>query len=326
MKSAIVLRQMDDYDRTLREQFGFSRIGQGCEQTYKIPADIGQGFICNVFPSEEIGLSIIHMKLKRPLVMNYDGYDSKYEATCCLKGRIVYNETGVIDTQLSGNEMGIYMKQCSRGMMMFPSGEELLAVSLLGQNNFLKQLPYKEEIMDCPCGEKLHLVDALMKPRNPGVQLGNLFRQIAQTPLVPSLRLPFYEGAAKVILSSLWQTYVIDSMNGEAANTALAAHRDALLDVRDILIAKYMNPPTIPELSKMVALNEYRLKQGFKELFGKTVHEFTQELRMANARALLENREMTISQIAYEVGYLNVSHFTRAFRKIHGRNPSDFRF
>ncbi|ADY56117.1 transcriptional regulator, AraC family [Syntrophobotulus glycolicus DSM 8271] len=326
MKSAMVLRQIDDYDIILREQFGFSCVKEKCGQTYRIPADIGQGFIRNVFPNEDIGLSIMHMKLKRPLMMNYEDYDSKFETTCCLKGRIVYNETGVIDTQLSQNEMGIYIKQSSRGMMMFPSGEEILAVSLLGQNRFWNNLPYKEESVIQPLGEKSHLANVLMRPRTPGVQLYNLFGQLANNSLDPSLRLSFYEGGAKLILSSLWQAYVIDPLTKNIKNTDLSADRAALFDARDILTEQYMKPPTIPELARMVALNEYRLKRGFKELFGKTVHEFTQGLKMSNAKALLENREMNISQIAYEVGYLNVSHFTRAFRKVHGMNPSDLRF
>ena len=135
----------------------------------------------------------------------------------------------------------------------------------------------------------------------------------------------FYEGAAKVILSALWQKYIIDPQNGAVNYSLSSFEKIALCRARDILIQYYTEPPTIPKLARMVSLNEYRLKQGFKELFGKTVYEFLREFKMANAKSLLDNRDLTISQIAYEVGYLNVSHFTRAFRKEYGQNPSDFR-
>ncbi len=71
--------------------------------------------------------------------MNYEDYNSRFETTYCLKGHIVYSEAGVVDTSLGKNDMGIYIKPQSRGMMMFPSGEEILAVSLLGHNEFLSK-------------------------------------------------------------------------------------------------------------------------------------------------------------------------------------------
>lgn len=273
-----------------------------------------------------MGLSIMHMKLKRPLVIGYEDYDSKFETTYCIKGHIAYNETGVIDTSLSQNQIGIYIKQGSRGMMMYPSGEEILAVSLIGQSGYLHRLPFQQESMDIRKKESVGLADALMKPRSLHVQYSDLFGQVAANSLDAALADSFYEGAAKMILSSLWQTYILDPMKGKDNSPMSSFERAALFDARDILTSAYMDPPKIPELAKQVSLNEYRLKQGFKEVFGKTIFEFSQELKMANAKSLLANREMSISQIAYEVGYLNVSHFARAFRKVYGMNPSDFRF
>jgi len=50
------------------------------------------------------------------------------------------------------------------------------------------------------------------------------------------------------------------------------------------------------------------------------------KIRMEKAKSLLENPEITISEIANRVGYVNTSHFARAFRNECGLNPSDFRF
>lgn len=325
MKSALLLREFEDYETGLQAHYGFSCSESGHQKTYFVPSEIGQGSIKTIYPSDDVGLSIIHLKLNYPMVMNYEGYDSRFETTYCLKGHIVYSETGVVDTSLGQNDMGIYIKPQSRGMMMFPSGEEILAVSLMGQNGFLDSLPFREESQCCSKREHLAIANTLLKPRKSSVQIGNQFAQIAKGGVTEAIAPYFYDGAAKLILSSLWQEHIINPQTGTLNFTLTSSERTALHEVRDILIQQYAQPPTIPQLAKLVSLNEYRLKQGFRELFGKTIHEFSREFKMANAKALLENRDLTISQIAYEVGYLNVSHFTRAFRKEHGRNPSDFR-
>lgn len=325
MKSALILRELDDYETGLQNHYGFTCSESTFQKKYIVPSEIGRGSITNIYPNDDVALSIIRLKLNYPLLMNYEDYDSRFETTYCLRGHIVYSETEVVDTSLGQNDMGIYIKPQSRGMMMFPSGEEILAVSLLGHNEFLKNLPLHEESMAYSKHETRTLADTLLKPRKTSIQIGNQFAQIAGTQIDNAIAPYFYDGAAKLILSTLWQEYIVCPQTGAATYPLTSSEQAALYRARDILTHQYADTPTIPQLSKLVALNEYRLKQGFRELFGKTIHEFSRELKMANAKSLLENRELTISQIAYEVGYLNVSHFTRAFRKEYGQNPSNFR-
>ena len=90
-------------------------------------------------------------------------------------------------------------------------------------------------------------------------------------------------------------------------------------------MGNYASPPTISELSKMIALNEYKLKIGFRNLYGKSIHNFVRSIRMENAKYLLENRDLSIGQIANLSGYINASHFARAFREEYGLNPNNFR-
>jgi hypothetical protein len=55
-------------------------------------------------------LAITELHLSRPLIMHYENYDNQFETTYCLQGYIGYAETGVVDTGLSQNEFGIYIK------------------------------------------------------------------------------------------------------------------------------------------------------------------------------------------------------------------------
>jgi AraC-like DNA-binding protein len=139
--------------------------------------------------------------------------------------------------------------------------------------------------------------------------------------LQPLLR----EGLVKTIIASLWQNCVIKPIEGQKSRPFRESDQKAFSQAALILEQRYENPPTIPELCKMVGLNEYKLKIGFRTIYGKTIYEYTHHVRMKTARVLLGNDELTISQVAYMVGYINVSHFSSAFHKQFGVNPSDLR-
>ncbi len=89
------------------------------------------------------------------------------------------------------------------------------------------------------------------------------------------------------------------------------------------LLAHYTNPPTIKELSKIIFLNEFKLKKGFKEYFGITIHNFTTDIRMEEAKKLILKRHM-ITEVAVMVGYRNPSHFIATFKKKYGQTPKQF--
>ncbi|KEQ27710.1 helix-turn-helix transcriptional regulator [Paenibacillus tyrfis] len=93
----------------------------------------------------------------------------------------------------------------------------------------------------------------------------------------------------------------------------------------DILSRMWKEPPGLLELARMAGLNDYKLKLGFKELFGTTVFGYVCALRMNEARSLLEQGKVNVSEAAGMVGYHNLSHFSLLFRKTLGYNPSEIR-
>lgn len=99
----------------------------------------------------------------------------------------------------------------------------------------------------------------------------------------------------------------------------------ALQKANDILTENILNPPTIKSLSKMVFLNEQKLKAGFKKRYNMTINEYTSYLRMAMAENLLSTTEYSIDEIAKMVGYNHSSNFIKMFKKAHGKTPLAFR-
>ncbi len=98
-----------------------------------------------------------------------------------------------------------------------------------------------------------------------------------------------------------------------------------LFDARDLLSQSLDGPPTISSLSKIVGLNEYKLKKGFKELFDTTIFGFIHQHRMQKAKRLLLDTTKSAKEIAYETGYSSPQHFSRAFKKEFNTTPNRMR-
>lgn len=100
---------------------------------------------------------------------------------------------------------------------------------------------------------------------------------------------------------------------------------EKLETVRQLLQENISYPHSLAELSRNAGINDFKLKKGFKELFGTTVFGYLHELRMAHAKELLHDNKKTIAEIAERCGYAYVQSFTTAFKNRYGTTPEKFR-
>ena len=83
--------------------------------------------------------------------------------------------------------------------------------------------------------------------------------------------------------------------------------------------------PSLKEFAHQLGTNEFKLKYGFKELYGTTVYRFLLQERLRKAKMLIEHADFTIKTIAYRTGFKSIPHFSRAFKKRYGFAPSELR-
>lgn len=97
--------------------------------------------------------------------------------------------------------------------------------------------------------------------------------------------------------------------------------KEKLFAVKELLEQNILAEFTLKELAYKTGLNEFKLKRGFKELFGKTVFNFFNDLRMEYAKNLITDEKKNIAEVADILGYSESHHFTRAFKKKFGILP-----
>ena len=95
--------------------------------------------------------------------------------------------------------------------------------------------------------------------------------------------------------------------------------------VRTVLDEQYRDPPSIHELSTMVGLSASRLAHLFRDEVGMSVRSYVVERRLQMASMLIVQTHERISQIAYGVGFNDVSNFNHSFKKRFGMSPGEFR-
>jgi AraC-like DNA-binding protein len=84
-------------------------------------------------------------------------------------------------------------------------------------------------------------------------------------------------------------------------------------------------PPTIKSLAKQVALNEFKLKAGFRQYFNVSIFEWLMEQKMQYAKHLLLNTNKPVKDICVLVGYPRTTNFITAFRRRFGMTPGSLR-
>jgi YesN/AraC family two-component response regulator len=80
----------------------------------------------------------------------------------------------------------------------------------------------------------------------------------------------------------------------------------------------------LEHLSNEIGMSRTHLNRKIQALTNLSAREFIRTLRLQHAAGLLRSASGTVSEIAYKVGFNNLSYFSKAFRKHFGRLPSDF--
>jgi AraC-like DNA-binding protein len=82
---------------------------------------------------------------------------------------------------------------------------------------------------------------------------------------------------------------------------------------------------TIRQLSRKTCMNSRTLQDCFKSVYGKTIFDYIQDLRMAQAKELLKTTDLNLQRIAELCGYRESSNFSFAFKKMEGVGPGLWR-
>ena len=109
-----------------------------------------------------------------------------------------------------------------------------------------------------------------------------------------------------------------------AAQHITKGREERIVEIISVIKNDYKNV-TLDSLSETFHLSKPYLSKYIKEKAGMTFQEAVQKERMKKARTLLKETGATVESVAIEVGYENVEHFNRLFKKKYGMTPVQYR-
>ncbi|MFZ4928108.1 helix-turn-helix domain-containing protein [Chryseobacterium sp. Mn2064] len=176
-------------------------------------------------------------------------------------------------------------------------------IKLIEIDGYVKTSPLEEdEVLIHPYGARLQTFLESLKPYfddNEEVKMG-LFK-----------------------LKILELLYDLSQTNAQFLQQLIRLNQHEPADLLQTMENHYLEPHSISDLALISGRSLSSFRRDFETTFRTTPAKWIQEKRMQKARELFLTTELQITEVCYEIGYENVSHFSRLYKSFFGYSPSE---
>ena len=128
------------------------------------------------------------------------------------------------------------------------------------------------------------------------------------------------------IRKKLHERYTSFERTEPSPDVNLAKEDEFMVKVREALEGNLEDESYgISSLCRELAISHSQLYRKFSSLTDITISEYFKLLRLQKAKSLLSNTSMNVSEVAYAVGFKNISHFSREFARYFGISAGNFK-
>lgn len=171
-------------------------------------------------------------------------------------------------------------------------------------------------------GENMQRFHQTLGVTTPAMQ--QFLQQMLSCPYHGLTKQMYLEGKALELLSLQFAQWGEDNQKSAQFIMLRPDDIERLHQAKHILISNLDNPPSLLDLAHLVGVNERKLKQGFRQVFGTTVFGYFQAYRMEQAKQLLQEQNLSVAGVAHAVGYTSPSRFYDAFKRQFGITPKAY--
>jgi AraC-like DNA-binding protein len=292
-----------------------------------IPTKLGEGYIKKIDVDADLKLLTHHYTLKQ---------DFHLKRLAPPEGSnfisIVFNSTEIptnckgnkqsICTSFKKNGSAIHISSSSLGTeTFFPANSEIYFTVLGIEPRFLASLlnvkktnKIVETILN---GKTDFFFHEQMSP-----DFKHILKQLDEINQQDKLSHLYYKIKIQELLYLLFGKLL--NRENETHSSINKADVDKIYNIRTAIISELSSPPSLHELAKTAGMSETKMKQLFKQTFGDSIYNYYQRARMDQASFLLKQAAYSVTEVGYQLGFSNLSHFSRLFQKHHGLTPKKF--
>ncbi|ALO16794.1 Regulatory protein PchR [Salinivirga cyanobacteriivorans] len=125
-------------------------------------------------------------------------------------------------------------------------------------------------------------------------------------------------------LLALFIEKLVDRPLNENTSNLNSSDVEKLFKIKEIILKNISDTPSLNKLADTVGFSESKLQKSFKQVFGKSIYQYALYEKMLVAQKMLKSKKYSVSEVGYELGYSNLSHFTKAFKNQFGVNPKTY--
>lgn len=285
------------------------------------PADIGNGYVQAYYFPLGLTVNIYQLRLRQPI--SFDTINPASSGVYCLF--INLSEEGIEKT-IAGETFAIN-QQSPNGVFYYAPANQIrqqnaqsrllrfVAITFT-EATFEQLVSAEQRVKVVPNLGGFMFLDMDLPMQS---QLQQLINSASETELNKLAKYTLTLEVWTAILLKVLQRQSVADTRGlfEQDIQKLFAVRNYLLTHLDITVLQ-------ADLAAMVGFSESKLKRLFPRLFGRSVYQYQLLARMERARQLLTSRQFSVSEVGYQVGYTNMTHFAEAFQRHFALKPRDF--
>lgn len=150
------------------------------------------------------------------------------------------------------------------------------------------------------------------------------FKQLDQIKHSGLLREVYLEGQIKLILAMLLKQCDCDIFHNNEEQNLSSSELKRVKQISNHIDDNFAMPHTVKDLTLKFRISPSKLQKGFKILYNRTVSNYIKNLRIEIAEDMIKNKECTISEIVYDIGFTSRSYFSKIFKDKYNCSPKDY--
>ncbi len=161
-------------------------------------------------------------------------------------------------------------------------------------------------------------------------RLGGLYElMLAEHQFMRAENVQVIKNLMQVLLVFLRRVIQKEKVEGESNSLpdkyALTQHVEAASRFKSLVVKYYQTAKSVAYYSEKLGVTSAFLNKSTRSHFGKSAKEIIQEVLLIHAKTMLENSEVGVKEIAYQLNYTDYSHFVKFFKAQVGVSPAQYR-
>ncbi len=327
MKLKITLDNLLEMFEQLQFETGIPYQVNGLETTFSLPQQFGRSLIRHWHLRDGLDLYVQNYQLTETIIFESNIQYSLFGLSYCISGatEIVLNRSRLTLEIRPGSCLSIQMAE-AESTVQIPVLEPICIVDIAIAPDLIQTFIADElDLFPSEIRRYLHGFDSFNSQQSATTtETISTLNQILNCPYQGATQQLYLEG--KVLELIAFQLNQLKLIQARSSQKCLKSDDiDRIYQARAILMQNSQHPPSLLALAHQVGLNDYKLKQGFRQVFATTVFGCLHQYRMEQARQLLETKQLSVEIAAQTVGYASLSSFHRAYKKHFGVNPGTYR-